>query len=285
MIKFLISISILYILYQLFVKCVPSIILKTKSVAIQNRFKFCFVTHESIDYISIYKKDLNNFIFIFPGFASDSLYLHKQCKLLFDKFGHIYNIIGLKYQTNYNRLSDLSEHIAKIILMILNSPQDTSIDMHEISKRRYTIHVIGCSYGCSVAISTFIKLQCKYGLSRINTFTSYKSYNTFERAIRYQDSTIVKLVAFIFSLNAHYNNFSYNNNNIRYVNAKNIYVVNHVNDEIINKNAQFSNYFCKLNNIHLIYDTHIPSKYDSYFEYFFKCHTYFNIDILSKIIK
>lgn len=297
MIKLIVICIGIYLLFVFFTKSIPLLVLKTKNVKIKNNIKSCFITEETDNYIFTYKSSINKYIFIFPGFASESLYLHRQCKYMYNLFGQTHNIIGLKYMTNYNSIDQLSSHLARVIATVIHNLSPSSnrtttadrdaisyIDMDQIVDKisNYTIHVIGCSYGCSIAIDTFLKLQDKFGFPKLDSFTSYKSFNTFQRAIKHQNNIILKLLAKIY-FNS--NKFSYDNTNMMYLKTRKRYIVNHINDEIINKSAQFSYRFCKLNRIHLIYDTYMPSEFNSYFDYFFKCHIFFNTNIISSIIK
>lgn len=244
----------------------------------------CFITEENEDYICICKPNIFKYIFFFPGFKSHSLSLHKNCKALYNKFSDTHNIIGIKYNTNYTSIDKLSSHLARVIITIIGRNHE-SIDMQKLRKQfsKYTFHVIGYSYGASVAIDTVLKLQDKYLFPALSSFICYKSFNTLGRAIKHQNNTIIKLFAnmctYLYS-----SEFSYDNTNIMYLKAKKRYIVNHTNDEIIDKDAQFSYKFCKLNRITLVYETFVPSSFDSYYDYFFKCHIYFNVDILAKII-
>ena len=307
MIKFISFIISIYISLYILNKCIPLIFLKTKTNNIKKYIKSCFITNETENYICTYKSNILKYIFLFPGLVSDSIYLHRNCKYLYDVFGQTHNIIVLKYNTNYHCISDLSTHLAKIIVTLLNQSSNQSsfvcqprtcvsaattvgiggasaIDMEKVKKEftKYSIHVIGCSYGCSVAIDTFLKLQSKFGFPTLCSFTSYKSFNTFDRAIKYQKNIFCKILC---KLYVNTKKFKFDNSKIIFLKSKKRYIVNHINDEIIHKRAQFATKFCRLNRIHLIYDTHIPYQFDSYYDYFFKCHTYFNIELIANIIK
>lgn len=285
MIKLVICLIFFYLIYYIITTNIPRLVIKTKTHKIKNTIRSCFITSETDDYIFIHNNNVTKYIFLFPGLASHSISLHKHCKLVYVNLGQSYNIFGFKYNTYYNCIDTLSSHLARVIVHALNSDKE-SIDMRQFSKQlsQYTMHVLGYSYGCSVAIDTFLKLQDKYAFPCLQSFTSYKSFNTFTRAIKYQDSMIIRIFARLCTY-IYANNFSYDNTNIMYLKTKHRTIVNHISDELIHKNAQFSYKFCKLNRINLVYDTYTPSECDTYFDYFFKSHIYFNDTLIAKIIK
>lgn len=279
MIAMLICICIISIIYIYIIYKMPLLVLKTKNNSINMEIKDCFITNETDDYISICKYTNKKYVFIFPGFVSNTIGLHNRCKLLYDKLNKSYNIVCIKYNQQYTSIDSLSTYIGNMIVSVFNlkKTNTNSLKYHEF-------HVIGCSYGASIAIDTFIKLQNNYNFPYLNTFTCHKSFNTFNRAIKSSNNYILKFI----SKSCPYSqltSFEYDNRYMLYLNVDKLYIVNHINDEIINKDAQFTREFCKNNNILLIYDTFIPIKYYSLLEYFFRCHAYMNMNIIASIIK
>lgn len=270
---------------MLIVNRMPSLVLKTKENIHRRIYPNLCV--ETQNYVSIFNESRKKFIFIFPGLMSDNLDLQKMCKVLYEEFNETYNIIGIKYIQNYDSIKNLCAHTVKVVLMSLyqNVP---SIDINNIrSQFKYCeLHVIGKSYGCSIAIETFLQLQTKYGFPTLRSFICYKTFNTLTNVIKYSNNKIVDTCTRLF-LPIIINNYMYNNTRIIYIKTKSINIVSHFNDEIINKRAQFSYAFCKLNNINLFYDTDKPdsSTSVSYYDYFFGCHTHFNRKLIANIIR
>lgn len=291
-------ISIL-IVYIIFINYIPTIILKTKKSKIHTNVSQCFITDEYDDYITVKKQSNNKFIFYFPGINSENLYLHKLCKSLYFSLNQNYNICFFKYTKYYNSINELSTYLSSVFInyfaSYISENNITSFDntsysnvtniINYIINNNIEINVIGMSYGCSIAIDCILKLQYMHDLPYINNFIAYKTFYSIEKVIKHQKIPLVSL--FIkFLMSSYIKDYYYNNSNIKYIKSINIYAINHINDEIINLNAQFNKSFCDKYNINLMYD--IGDKINSnftYYDYFFGCHSYFNIDLIKCIIK
>jgi hypothetical protein len=289
-----IIVIIITITYIIFLNYIPSFILKTKKSKIHNNVSQCFITNESDDYISASNNSNIKFIFYFPGINSESLYLHKLCKSLYLNLNQNYNIIVFKYSKYYNSINELSTYLSSVFInyfaSFLNNNTNenysnvTSIINQIKNNKNIQINVIGMSYGCSIAIDCFIKLQYMHDLPPINSFIAYKTFYSIKKAIQHQSNPFISFII-KFIMSSYIKDYYYNNSNIKYIKTFNKYSINHVNDEVINLDAQFNKLFCEKYNINLIYDTSDKSSCtNTYYDYFFGCHSFFNIDIINSIL-
>lgn len=290
----IIIIIFIVILYSLLIYYIPTIIIKTKKSKIHKNVFKCFITEEHEDYITIANSKNKKFIFYFPGINSENLYLHTLCKSLYFNLSQEYNIIFFKYTQFYNSINELSTYISSVFINCLSNIFNTEVPSNYSNvtsvintiknNPQIQINIIGMSYGCSIAIDCILKLQYMHDLPPINNFIAYKTFYSVERVIKYQKNFFIRyFIKFIMS--SFIKNYYYNNSNIKYIKSKNIYSINHINDEIVNINSQFDKKFCNKYNIHLMYDLGDNDKStNTYYNYFFGCHSYFNHDLINTIL-